>query len=126
MNNNSLNINKIKTHLIFKLLYRWSYLGTVTEGFNSSDVFGIRRSFYTNEFEIKLTKNDLLQEVNIISRIIKNKTTLGCGGSRNKVYKHADYLGYEKRYFNDFIPNEFNFVVPKEFEYLGRTISNKQ
>jgi len=116
MNNNSLDINKVKKFLISKMLWKWSYLGIATESFNNSDVFGIRRSFYTTEFEIKLTRVDLLREVNIILNIIKNKTIFGCHGNNNKINKHGDYLGCYKRFYADFVPNEFNFLVPIEFE----------
>jgi len=100
--------NEVKTHLISYMLWQWNYLGVVTEYDNYSDVFGIKRTFYTAEFEIKLTRGDLLYEVNIIKKIINNDCLWGKGG--HKTSKHNRYLVdlwcYDKRS----IPNEFNFV----------------
>ena len=126
MNNNLLDINKVKTFLVSKMLWRWNYLGVATESLNNSDVLGIRRTLYAAEFEIKLTRSDLLNEVNIILNIIKSKTIFGCHGSNTKVTKHGTYLGYWEfdRHLKEFIPNEFNFLVPIEFEDIKTKLEN--
>lgn len=119
---NKLDINKIKTYLISHMLWKWGYLGAVTEYDNYSDVFGVRRNFYTVEFEIKLTKTDLMREINIIKKILKNKTILGCGGG-HKANKHSNYLDIDY-YYKSNVPNEFNFVVPAELEEIKTELMN--
>lgn len=117
-----LDINKIKTYLISHMLWKWGYLGVVTEYDNYSDVFGVRRNFYTVEFEIKLTENDLLREINIIKKILKNKTILSCRGG-HKANKHGNYLDIDY-YDKSNIPNEFNFVIPIELEEIKTELIN--
>jgi len=119
-NKKLLDSNKVKTSLISHMLYKWGYLGAVTEYVNYSDVYGIRRNFYTVEFEIKLFRNDLLREVNIIKKILRNKNTLSDSG--NKTYKHANYLGFSN--YRRIIPNEFNFVVPDKLEEIKTELIN--
>lgn len=123
-NKDLLDSNKVKTYLINHLIWRLGYLGAVTEHENHSDVFGVRRNFYTVEFEIKLSWGDLKREVNIIKTIIKNKNIRGCVGSNTKVCKHGTYLGYWRisEFYRGFIPNEFNFIVPIEFGEIKKEL----
>jgi len=121
-----MNSNRVKTYLFYYILWRWGYLGAATEGFNSSDVFAVRRNLYTVEFEIKLNRNDLKREVNIIKQIIKNKSIFGIRGSNTKVTKHGTYLGYWRfdRFIKEVIPNVFSFIVPRELEGIKEDLVN--
>lgn len=101
--------NKVKTILIYYMLWQWGYLGAVTEYINYSDVFGVKRTLYTAEFEIKTERGDLLKEINIIKKILKEKGSIGWDNHKKK--KHNKYLGYWPK-DKKWIPNEFSFVCP--------------
>lgn len=87
----------------------------VTEGLNSSDVLAVRDGLAI-EYEIKVSKSDLMREIKVIQTALRKQTF---GYSRAKLEKHETYLGNRQpRIFNHytqeaiFIPNFFTFVVP--------------
>ena len=107
----------IAEHLFTEL----GFLGVFTECFNGSDVFGVRRTLYAVEYEIKISKSDLVHELKSIRAVIANNPKLMDKHGWNKYSKHRRYIGkgddmfYSKEYNDLFYkPNEFYFAVPNE------------
>jgi hypothetical protein len=115
----------LKKTLAHYLYWRLGYLIVIDE-FNFRDIFGVRRTYYTSEFEIKVDKSDFDKEINSINSP-QPKTRYG--KEWTKWYKHAHYLnkkvntsnfgefynilhpeGFNSE--NGFIPNDFYFYVP--------------
>ena len=104
--------NYFKTIIGNDLLHK-NYLAVVTEGFNSSDIYGVRRTLYTVEIEIKVSKSDLRGELVSVALCRNRLTDQEYTGKPkpSKYHKHKEYLigtiwGYED------VPNEFYFAVP--------------
>ena len=100
-----MNSNLAKYIAAHYLIYEKNYIGAITE-YSNCDVVGIKRSLYTSEIEIKLTKSDLLKELRIIRSILSGNHPIK--GASNKVWKHQSYLKIFKREWS-FNPNEFSF-----------------
>jgi hypothetical protein len=113
--------SELKTITMGEFIYGKGYMGLFTEGLGNGDVVGIRNSGYIVEFEIKVDKQDLRNEIKAIQCAIANDMR-GCY-SNSKFYKHEKYLGFRKdRYTYDWVgykPNLFYFVVPIEFESIA-------
>lgn len=118
--------------LLHHLLWERSFQ-IVTHQFDNyhgrSDVFWVNASMFTQEFEIKLTKADLMSELSIIKLLQEDwnpKTIKGI--SWTKYLKHLKYLDKKQHtgYGKSFIPNYFSYVIPQELveiakEYLKET-----
>lgn len=106
------------SHLFWRL-----HFPVVIDEFDFMDIFGIRRSGYMVEFEIKISKADLMREV----RLMRSEQPIKYSKDWVKWEKHAQYLkrviqktpslydsipGYSPVVNNYFIPNEFYFYVP--------------
>jgi hypothetical protein len=112
-----------KTSKFFKieigtnLLYQRNYLGVFTE-YRGADLFGIKRSLYTTEIEIKTSKHDLQSEIRSIDYAKNGGVGYGyAGGKLNKYSKHLGYLKEQKdgvygNWYKMHVPNEFYFAVP--------------
>ena len=104
-----------KTRVMQYLLWDKNYHAAFTESLGNSDVFGINRSFYTTEIEIKTSREDLLNELYTIECVItKDNGMMSKLRQRNtKYFKHGSYLG--NSYIpGDFRPNKFYFAIPEE------------
>jgi len=100
---------ELKLELHRELLWAKHYLCVVNEAIHNSDVFGIKPSLFCVEYEVKVNKYDLLNELDCING--------GCKGGWNKSHKHNWYLGKnDAKVYGDkyFIPNEFYLAVPSE------------
>ena len=121
-----LNSTHLKKELMSHLMWRLHFPVVIDE-YQFMDVFGIRRSEYMVEFEIKISKADLMREIKLMhcSQPIKYSKDWV------KWEKHAHYLkrqiektpsiydtipGYSVNVTDYFIPNEFYFYVP---DFLG-------
>jgi len=112
--------SELKTITMGEFIYGKGYMGLFTEGLGNGDVVGIRNSGYIVEFEIKVDKQDLRNEIKAIRCAIANDMR-GCY-SNTKFYKHEVYLDVKGRYLNEltgYKPNLFYFVVPIEFELIA-------
>lgn len=124
----------IKRIILSELLYQ-GYLCGVTEGINSSDVLAVSRNKrFTTEFEIKVSRSDLLGEWKAIKAVfqrknkqiglLKDEPMIKC--SHTKYYKHKVYLDFEgiahERQWINFRPNRFCFVVPPELCDLAKLV----
>lgn len=117
-----INSFRIKAKVVRWLLWHRGYQIAVTEGFNQSDVFAVKRTGYTTEIEIKLSRSDLRRELNSIKAVMENlnPNDYNC----KKYHKHKAYLKPDRdfadgkfkrdyRSYFDSIPNEFVFLVPE-------------
>ena len=87
-----------------------SSVGVFTETLWACDVLALRRSLYTIDFEVKVTKQDLVNEIRCANAAFENGYTARSKVYNiSKLYKHACYLGRASRRYT---PNEFYFVVP--------------
>ena len=115
----------LKKTLAHYLYWRLHYRVVIDE-YEWRDIFGIRNSNYSVEFEIKVDKSDFDREINSMYAP-QPKTRWGKDWA--KWEKHAMYLGKEIKKDNSFyeniyghieikyfIPNEFYFYVP---DYLS-------
>lgn len=117
-----INSKFLKKELMKYLYYRLGFPIIVDEH-EFMDVFGVRRTGYMIEYEIKVSKADLLREINLM----KCEQPAMYSKEWNKWQKHAYYLrrkidrkphlfdtipGYSERIIEYFIPNEFYFYVP--------------
>lgn len=98
---------EIKPYLLKELLYVMGYHAAFTE-VKYADVYGITRSQYSHEFEIKVSKADLLSELNCIKELVLFGTPKKYYA---KKYKHEQLLKGESNQFQE-VPNYFSYVVP--------------
>lgn len=118
-----INSKYFKKQLMSELFYRLNFPIVVDEH-NWMDVFGIRRSGYMVEYEIKISKSDLMREI----KLMNGEQPIKYSKDWVKWEKHAHYLKREiikqpsiydsiPGYSNNvdiayFMPNEFYFYVP--------------
>ena len=103
------NSKHLKKRLSHYLLFQMNYPVVIDE-YKYMDIFGIRRSGYTVEFEIKVTKSDLKRELDIIHNSDKQISKYE-NKDWKKYRKHSRYItGYQDE--KTIIPNEFCFYVP--------------
>lgn len=104
-----------------EFIYGKGYMGLFTEGFGNGDVVGVRNSGYIVEFEIKVTAQDLRNEIKSIQGALCGDMRLSY--SRSKFYKHEKYLGKDMSKYGyvdtSYRPNLFYFVVPIELEKIA-------
>lgn len=113
----------------YEMLKHFSYGGyfaTFTEAFNNSDVLTLKRSMYTVEVEVKVSRYDLANELKAIRTALKYDLFKDSKVSSTKYYKHERYLLPIERKKTiargGFIPNEFYFAVPEELEIQAKEI----
>ena len=109
------------------------------ESLNNADLITVKRSMLTVEFEIKISRADLINEIKAIKEAVKiykkgfksaaelqkyiwsewrkerkEELKISC----TKFGKHRRYLHAKKfkEYVSDFVPNEFYFFVPKKLK----------
>ena len=112
--------------MIGYLLYSKQYIVAFTESFNHADIFAIKKSHYTIEIEIKVTRDDLRGELNSIRYIMDRKDNDDIFANpkvknKKKYYKHIDYLN-GKTIYQKIMPNEYCFLVTEdllEIAYAG-------
>src|SRR3990167_2756273 len=108
--------SEIKPYLLRELLFGGHH--AVFTEVEYADVFGITRSKYTHEFEIKVSKADLFSELNCI----KDLVLFGAPQkSYEKKYKHERYFKGESNMFCE-VPNYFSFVTPFALEKVALEI----
>lgn len=123
---------EVKKHLLFYLLYRVNYLGAFTEYggkgvYGIADVIGVSRNNFLHEFEVKVSRQDLLGELEAIKHHswgVRNGELFSERPEPKKCMakgtKHWSYLergdsdayGFSK-------PSKFSFVVPEYLEELA-------
>lgn len=128
--------SEIKAEILSHMLYRLRFKAVVTEygGVGVSgiaDVFGITDSGYTHEFEVKVSKSDLMGELEAIRSMFNSPRLLGKSQRHiSKGSKHNLYLGKslnQETWDQVFVrPNCFSFAVPSVLsdfakEFLSNT-----
>src|SRR5258706_12817754 len=109
--------SELKTEIMREYIYGKGYLGLFTESWGACDVLGVRRSLFLVEFEVKVSRSDLLGEINCIHKALGRDIKFNSG---TKFYKHQSYLRPSETYFGkvdgykQYSPNQFYFVVPNE------------
>ena len=114
---------KLYWHLIWKKWYN-----VVTHQFSNSfwiaDIFGVNKSNYTHEIEIKVSKSDLMSEIKDIEYLINWWEWLP-QWRWSKYVKHYWYLNevktdsMDKQNREHLIPNYFSFAVPTELKEIA-------
>lgn len=128
-----MNSQDLKIATLNWLLFRRNFLGAFTESYNQADVLGVTRSFYSHEFEVKISKEDLVKELKAVRFLIGADTNMRRARAANKLIKHKTYLETWKPPSLDnpvpaivnpyFIPNYFSFVVPPAIvEFTQRSV----
>lgn len=112
----------VTKRLCWHLLWKKGY-SVVTHQFSNhfwiADIFGINKSNYSHEIEIKVSKADLMSEIKDIEYLINGWTWLP-QWRWSKYIKHHWYLNEVKTDSKDkqsrehLIPNYFSFAVPTE------------
>lgn len=127
---NKITSKELKKSLAYHMLWRLHY-SVVVDEYSFMDIFGVRRNGYSAEFEIKVTRQDFMREINLI---YGEQPATKHGKDWAKWEKHAHYLSkdikkseYElsmEKIYRDsnmsrnvdgnrfFIPNEYSFYVP--------------
>lgn len=114
-----MNSNYMKTAFIDVMMWQWQYLAAVTEFKGSSDILGIKKNFYVSEFEIKVSKADLKNEVKAIKNALNDTNDDRFKlRSSTKEYKHSRYIG-SLSHWKGYRPNDFSFVVTKDLEVFA-------
>lgn len=110
----------MKFKVMEHLKYKKNCPIVVTEFKNGSDVFGVNRSNYSIEVEVKVDKFDLLSELKTIKYLLDPendpsyghyKTRTGGDAYLNKFSKHRSYLFSESKY--ETRPRYFFFAIPQ-------------
>ncbi len=113
---------ELKADILSHVMYRLQYEGAVTEyggkGVSGvADVFALRKTGYTHEFEVKVTKTDLMGELKSIQYIVEKQQRID---EEPKIRPHAKYPKHnaymenaegQKIYWKHYRPNQFSFVV---------------
>lgn len=102
-----------KLSVIEFLLLERNFIACFTETINGADVFGINRSYYTTEVEVKSRREDLLNELHTINAVM-GVATSNLRQRATKFQKHATYLGTKDAVPELPIPNQFYIAFPKE------------
>jgi hypothetical protein len=126
---------ELKEKLLWKMMWRLGYKVALDE-FKFMDVFGVRRSGFSVEFEIKVSKSDFNRELRCIHADADKIEKYG--KDWEKFIKHRFYLtgkfpktSYDLRMESLGIctntqeiirPNEFNFYVP---DYMADYVLEK-
>lgn len=115
----------VKTRLMHIALWGNKALCVQTECLNNSDVLEVNKRLYSTEYEIKVSRSDLLSEIKCINAAVKKLHDRNL--PYNKMRKHENYLidKLQSQFFTtprgekiplrgkQFIPNYFYFVIPK-------------
>lgn len=116
-----MNSNQLKTAVI-NYFEDKQFLASFTESYNNSDVLGVKRTLYTQEVEVKVSRGDLLAELNDIDCAVKGWKVVGKWVSSTKYFKHCQFLKSGKYISNyslpTYIPNEYCIAVPEELVAL--------
>lgn len=118
---------EVKAKMLGQIMYGSHYSACVTEygGYGVTgvaDLFGIRDNGYSHEFEVKVSRQDLMGELNSIQAVLNEgnifeKTTI------SKASKHKHYINGSPTnpymIFDTRRPNQFSFAVIKELEELA-------
>lgn len=115
--------NQIKRSLSAHLMLRLSYFAVHEEyenHYGRCDVYGITKADYGVEFEIKVSKSDLMSEIRAIMAVLDNTMP---DRSCNKYAKHRDYLHKETHdSYRLPPPCKFIFVVTSDLVEVARPI----
>ncbi len=122
--NKNINADKMKTVLWNKLLFDWKRLSVMTE-YRNADVHSIKTSMFSEEFEIKVSRQDLLNEGKAIYAATHDWRDPGIKKySVSKRFQHESYLGTRKiDGYGLQKPNEYSFFVPEYLESLALDIT---
>lgn len=123
------NSEKLKQEILELLLWKRNFLFWMSE-FNNwhwyADVFAISKTMMAWEFEIKISKQDLMSEISSLNLIINKEQSIIKKKHYNKYLKHNYYISthlnwklYNKSY-NDTVPNYFCFFVPKMLKDIAK------
>jgi hypothetical protein len=96
-----------KAKMLWWMLYRFNFLAAVTE-FDFADVFAISRAKYSHEVEIKVSRADLMSELNCIDIVLGRIPQTKYFPNH---FKHRNYILAEFPTFTR--PNYFSFAVPE-------------
>ena len=85
-----MNAEDIKTGMLNYCLWRGNYQGAVTE-YRGADVFGITKDRHSHEFEIKVSRSDLMRELKSIECIVNGTEPKIDDKDSGKYGKHKIY-----------------------------------
>lgn len=125
-----MNSSYMKERLAHYLYFRLGFI-VICDEFEFMDIFGIRRSGYAVEYEIKVSKSDLNREIKCAIANLSDVEKYG--KDWQKFSKHTLYqtgespqTDYDKRMADlgisnnvtarDSFPSEFYFYIPEELE----------
>jgi hypothetical protein len=105
--------DEMKLALCEHLMQSSNYHVATTEFTNAggeADVFGLNKSLWRVEFEIKVTRFDLKGELKAIHAVLKDMVP---SKRAHKIEKHKIYLGKKPNDTGLHIPNHYYFFVPR-------------
>ncbi len=111
---------ELKNELAKEFLLTRHHAAVFTESFMffNADFVSITGSWYSSEFEIKISKSDLRKEAEMIKMAREWIDSSSLSGKKissyNKLMKHRHYLALDNPKI--VVPNEFSFYVPEELE----------
>jgi len=114
---------EIKKAMVHYLLWERGARAVAHEystGLSKCDMFSVNRLLFSTEYEIKVSKPDLMMEIKIIKRTLQELNPQLFRGSLpySKSEKHIRYLGKgQPTSYKLFIPNHFYFVVTSELSH---------
>lgn len=118
----------LKQEVLELLLWEKNFLLATTE-FNNwywlADVFWVSRTMFSWEFEIKVSKQDLLSELFALELILNKDIPKLSKRYYNKYLKHNFYLNKHNVYWKYILPNYFIFFIPKKLEKFCIDILSK-
>lgn len=99
----------VSKHFLFDL----HALGTYTESLQNSDVLAVTKAMFTVEVEIKTHREDLLNELHTITKVLRDDKPFGLRQRHVKWLKHNSYLKHPEVVTpNTFIPNTYYIAIP--------------
>lgn len=112
----------IKLELMRYYLYERQFLCVTTEQnmyYGRSDIWVLDRDYMGIEIEIKVSRADLISELNSIKHILGELS--GVRGA--KYTKHKRYIKYANapEYSKNLLPNRFYFCVPEHLQEIAIT-----
>lgn len=108
-----MNSQEGKVAILNEFLFKKSCLAAVTEGPWNSDVFVVTKNRYSIDIEVKVNREDLLNEMHTIDRVMKqDHVRLRQRGA--KYHKHDAYLNNRSTMWDGGVPNSFYLAFPKE------------
>ena len=110
---------RISTNIIGLALNRLHHIGAFSEySYGQCDVLSLNSKLFGFDYEIKINKYDLLNEIHAIQTALLNKPDTKT--TYSKYNKHQKYLHFNTYSLYGWRPNYFYFAVPKELIEIAK------